>query len=68
MAETKEYTMTTQMVDRFLLSIYLLATYQPFASSLYNEKDVDDMRELVLTSIMLREGLKKKFKKLRKIP
>ena len=29
------YTMTTQMVDIFLLSTYLLATYQPFASPLY---------------------------------
>ena len=26
------YTMTTQMVDFYLLSFYLLATYQPFAS------------------------------------
>jgi len=30
-----KYTMTTQMVDIFLLSFYLLATYQPFASPLY---------------------------------
>ena len=29
------YTMTTQMIDVFLLSFYLLATYQPFASPLY---------------------------------
>ena len=28
-------TMTTQMVDILLLSTYLLATYQPFASPLY---------------------------------
>ena len=31
----KGFYMTTQMVDRFLLSIYLLATYQPFASPSY---------------------------------
>ena len=30
------HTMMTQMVDIFLLSIYLLATYQPFASPLYH--------------------------------
>ena len=30
-----DYTMTTQMVDIYLLSFYLLATYQPFASSQY---------------------------------
>ena len=29
------YTMTMQMVDIFILSFYLLATYQPFASPLY---------------------------------
>ena len=31
--------MTTQMADRFLLSIYLLATYQPFALPLYVDSE-----------------------------
>ena len=36
------YTMMTQMVDRFLLDIYFLATYQPFVSSLYMDRLLED--------------------------